>query len=157
MNNERGFGLNQHSHIALLDQVSAGILTVDKDIITSCNKTWLKMTGYDSSEVVGKSIADITYPGDPHVTMSDVLSAAEQGQESVNVVKRYRCKDGSWFWGDLRVIAFKEGGCLGVVTDVTDRRQAKDALRASEGCYRGVLKDLPGLFCCFLPMERSLL
>jgi PAS domain S-box-containing protein len=40
---------------------------------------------------------------------------------------------------------------IGVIVDITERKQVEDALRASEASYRGVVEDQTELICRFLP------
>ena len=89
------------------------------------------------------------------------LGEAIRGSSGKNVEFRLRCKDGSLKWGAVswQPIYDDHGSSLGVrssVRDITDRKQAGEALIASEEKYRRFFEDaILGYFSPRL-RERSL-
>ena len=68
-------------------------------------------------------------------------------QEPYDVEFRVRRKDGQWIWVHNRAIAtYDRDGVRyadGLMSDINARRQAEDALRASEAEYRRLISNLP--------------
>lgn len=112
-----------------------------------------KITGYKPKEIIGRSFDSFVHPHDlPGVKagMKDAMSGNTYPYEL-----RVICKDGSIinirsFGRPLR----KKGkivGVIGLVTDITESKKMKEALKDSEEKLRNIVSDLPMLICRFLP------
>jgi PAS domain S-box-containing protein len=99
------------------------------------------MLGYQEREVIGKTIFQITHPGDiaeSRRLFRRIVTKAEPYQ----LEKRYRCKDGSFLWvnvsaSPLRDREGKTQSAVSVVVDITDQKKAQaileDRARGLEG------------------------
>jgi PAS domain S-box-containing protein len=104
-----------------------------------------EVSGYSPSEMIGRPFTQFVYPEDlPAVT--ERIQERPFGNRQPSEYRLLR-KSGEVRWvqslgrpvfaGD-RVVAFR-----GVLTDITERKQAEDALRQSEGRYRTLVEAAP--------------
>ena len=106
----------------------------------SVNPSFTRLFGYDSPEELITSVTDIGHQlyVNPHDRDRAINTLLEQGflERFELEVKR---KDGTKFWVSMNTIIVQdENGTHydGTVEDITERKQAEDALRASEEKYR---------------------
>ena len=116
--------------------------------ITTWNEGAADIFGYEQDEVVGRSGAVIYTEEDVKhaVFEAELEGAAQEGHAADN--RWHRRKDGSVFWGQGIVTAFRadEGALRGfakIVREATEEHEAKEALRRSEERFRTLSEALP--------------
>jgi PAS domain S-box-containing protein len=103
-------------------------------MITETSDTWTSLLGYNREEVVGRHISEFWAPGSG--LWKEALEAHQTAAGSiVQRERRYLCRDGNVL--DLlvssRVERHREAtSFVGALTDITARKRAEEALRASE-------------------------
>jgi len=144
-------GVLRERYRELLDNASDVVYSHDlQGRFTTLNKAGEQATGYTAEEIVQKSIMDLVDPA--------LWEAAQRWLESIAAGKapstytlEIRAKDGQrvWLEASTRLI-LQHGnpvGVLGLARDVTRRKHAEDALRASEARYRQLFeRNLAGVF-----------
>jgi PAS domain S-box-containing protein len=122
---------------AIVQQANAGMARYDlKGRIEFVNSRFCKILGYNESELIGKSVREITYAEDVEKTMRALQRVLKKG-EPTEIEKRYICKDGSLVWVNVsdapeRDAAGRPKSVVAVVVNITARKKAEAALQKSK-------------------------
>ncbi len=93
------------------------------------NPQWTRVTGYDESELLARPYMDFVHAEDRRSTLAAGARLAA-GEPVVWFENRYQCKDGTYRSLMWMCAPFLEQGLIyASARDITDRRQAEDALR----------------------------
>jgi two-component system, cell cycle sensor histidine kinase and response regulator CckA len=88
---------------------------------TKVNPAWQKTLGYTEQELLSTPFIEWLHPDDVASTKAE-LERRVSGQEgTLNVVNRYRAKDGSYHWFEWNSTPVEEGVLYAVARDITDR------------------------------------
>jgi diguanylate cyclase (GGDEF)-like protein/PAS domain S-box-containing protein len=140
-------------------EYSSEIVTiVDPDgTLRYANFAWERALGYDSEEAIGTmNVLHYVHPEDLPLVLEESEKALSEGGVATNKAEyRFRHKDGSWRWVESVSTYMLDdpavGGVVVVSRDVTERKEAEEALRRSEERYRNVVEEQTELVCRFLP------
>jgi PAS domain S-box-containing protein len=132
---------------ALFDNPVLGIRissVADGGRIVEANPVYQKMTGYSAAELSGLTIFELTHPEDRESNRQLYAEMTAGRRSSYQIEKRFVRKDGSVFWGrltahPLRDASGKATHHIGLVEDVSEHRQAREALLESTGRLQAVL------------------
>ncbi|MGO9571989.1 MAG: PAS domain S-box protein [Desulfomonilaceae bacterium] len=136
---EQALRESEEKYRAIFNNTALGINVSDRESrFLEANSRSLSMLGYTQDELKTLTVFDITHPDDRELSIANFAALAEGRIDSYGVEKRYVRKDGEVVWADVHVSAIhNERGefvaTLGVVEDITDRKQAeqeKEAMRA---------------------------
>ena len=104
----------------------------------SVNPAFTEVLGWSVEELRERPFLDFVHPDDREATLAE-LGSLGAGQPTLRFDNRYRCRDGTYRWFSwVATPAPDEGRIYAVARDVTDRRNAADAVRASEGRLRAI-------------------
>lgn len=140
-----------HAH-DVFNQAAVGINSADASSgrFVRVNQRFCDLLGYTEAELLQLTYQDITHPDDLP------KQAAIEQQIFDNVVndnvleKRYLAKDGRIIWTRVTLSALRNEDAqsicdLAVVEDITEHKQAEEALLASERKHRALISALPDL------------
>jgi PAS domain S-box-containing protein len=130
---------------ALVSQATAGIAQSDIDTrLIFVNPRFCEMLGYSESELIGKTIWELTYQDDLEENRN-LYDRLLRQDEAYQIEKRFVRGDGSILWANVSVTMIRDEagnpmGGVGVVTDISARKRAEWALaefaRQQEALYR---------------------
>jgi len=135
----------------IMDTASVAIGLVDKTgRITHPNRRMAEMFGRTLEELVGCEYVELVHPSERETGRKNMLALLASEIPDVDLERLYRRKDGTEFWGHLACrrlqdVHGNELGLIGVITDISVRKQAELALKQSEAKYRRLYNETPVL------------
>jgi PAS domain S-box-containing protein len=141
---------------ALADAVPALVWQSDPDGRYSfLNDHSLSFTGWTATDDLDHAWVDALHPDDRARCVEHWL-AAVAAQAPFTLEYRVRRRDGSYAWvaDDGRPRFAPDGrflGFIGAALDITERKRAEEAVRASEARYRSVVEAQTEMVCRYLP------
>ena len=115
----------------LVEQAADGIFLADaQGRYTDANTSGLEMLGYTLKELRELTVTDVIVPEEVPRMPEQMESLA--GGAVLKNEWQFRRKDGSTFTGEVVGRQLPDGRLLGILRDVTARRQAEEASRRSE-------------------------
>ncbi len=133
----------------IVETTNEGVWLLDSKLHTSyVNRQLAGMLGYEREEMVGRSVLDFYFPEDVE-HKRQVLERRQHGLRE-QFEERLRRRDGSELWVRMAAnpIAKDTGefdGALAMVADITEHRQAEEALRQSEEKLQKIFRTSPTL------------
>ena len=135
---------------ALVDLSAEMIVEVDGAAVRrSVSAGSHALLGYRPEELVGAGDGDLVHPDDLPAHRRALEAMRVGGPSPVVSTQRHRHKDGRYVWTEATARprhdprTGRPDGYVGRLRDVTERRDAREALRASEAFLRGVIDASP--------------
>jgi PAS domain S-box-containing protein len=171
---------NAHDRLQLLEAIVTGandavVVTEAHPIegpgprIVYVNNAFVRMTGYDPDEVIGKDPRFLQGPDTDPETTARIRTALEK-QEPVCVELRNYKKDGTAFWVEISIFPVRDAGgkvthWAAVQRDVTDRHETealarrllreKAAHAEAAGARKRIEAILESITDAFLAIDRQ--
>lgn len=137
---------SESKYRSLVEMMNEGLARTDGDYcFTFVNPAFAGMLGYSPEEMVGRKLMDFVRE-DRRELMAEQISRRKRG-ETTPYEQAWRAKDGGTVHTQVspRPLYDDSGSFIGsvaVVTDITDRRRAEEALKASEANYREIFDSV---------------
>jgi PAS domain S-box-containing protein len=112
------------------------------------NQKMCAITGYSADELLQMRVSEITHPDDRKADWDAFQRVVRGEQPDYRLEKRYVRKDGSLAWVNVNMAVIRNAlgeaeRTIATVEDVTERKQAQEALRESEVHYRELFERNP--------------
>src|ERR687893_191626 len=134
---------------SVVEHSSEIVTVVDPDgTLRYANPAWGRVLGYDPDQAIGAmNVLDHVHPDDLAHVLEETEKALDKGGIVTNEAEyRFRRKDGSWLWiQSVGTYLLDDPAVNGVVVasrDVTERKEAEEALRRSEAEVFSVLESI---------------
>jgi PAS domain S-box-containing protein len=119
-------------------------------IFTYSSPNWTEKLGHDLDSVIGHSFADFVHPNDVLKLNKIIKENFETGEKINNVEYQIKNKDGQWRWytSSSSPIIDQDGkvtSIIGISHDITEQKQAKEALQRSETLLKTLVQTIPDL------------
>jgi PAS domain S-box-containing protein/diguanylate cyclase (GGDEF)-like protein len=134
--------LSSPSGIVITDPLKA-----DNPIVF-VNPAFTELTGYSSAEAIGRNCRFLQGPLSNPKVISEIGVAVAQGHSVRTELLNYR-KDGAQFWTDLAINPTRDGsgdlvGFVGILSDLTERKNAEAAAHEANTQLASVVQNIPG-------------
>ncbi len=156
---ENALRVSEESYRLLIENSHDIIYTLNTDgLLTFVSRAWTALLGHQVDQVVGQPFQPFVHPDDVAVCMAWLRKMAESGQRQEGVEYRVLHLDGSWRWHTSNAVPIMdESGTIvgfeGTARDITERKQAEEALRKSEQTYRLLVNSIPDTSILLLDKE----
>ena len=144
---EEALKASEENYGAIFNAMDNGIAVVDLETgkFLDVNQAWCRMTGFSPEEARGLNMADLCID-EPPFTGADALQWIKEASKHGPQLFEYmaRTKEGSRYWVEINLGRTSIGGqerLLAVVRDITERKEAEEALRISEENYRMIFNS----------------
>ncbi len=141
--------ITEEKYRTLIESAPAAITVVENGKVVFCNTRMIEILGYSHQEMIGMDVRQLVHRDDLHMVM-ERHSARENGKGVGKTVHRSVRKDGRIVWIEVLGLQLDWDGKPSVLyfaSDITERRQAEEALRESQEKYRTLIEVAPEAIC----------
>jgi PAS domain S-box-containing protein len=134
---------------AVFENAAIGVTLVDMHgHPVESNLAFQKMLGYSARELAQMAFTEFTHPDDARASREPFADLWKGKGGRYQLEKRYCRKDGQIVWGQLTVsLVRNQSGepryAIGLIEDISERKRAEEALRASEEHLRSFIENVP--------------
>jgi PAS domain S-box-containing protein len=122
----------------IFEHAGIGMVVVRPDgLIGEANPAFQYMVGRSGAQLKGRTLADVTYPGDWALDPPVVKGLLDGQSPPYHVIKRYLHEDGSVVWAKVTATQVPDGSpgpgyAIGLIEDITAQRTTQESLAREE-------------------------
>ncbi|MEI6512555.1 MAG: PAS domain S-box protein [bacterium] len=138
---------SEEKHRHLIENSHDIIYTLTAEgIFNFVSPAWTALLGYPANQVEGKPFQQFIHPDDLAECMVFLQAVIETGERHKGVEYRVQHSDGSWRWHTTSAVPLSNEfgkiiGFEGTAHDITESKQAEEALRESEETFRSYIEN----------------
>jgi len=132
----------------VLDTIPVRVFWKDRNcVFLGCNQLFASDAGFSTVEdIVGKTDYDVPWKEQADLYQADDRAVMETGTPKLHYEEPQRTPDGRIIWLRTSKIPLRDSdghviGVMGVYEDITERKEAENALRISEERYRELIEN----------------
>jgi PAS domain S-box-containing protein len=131
---------SEERHRLLIESIRDSVYVLDKEwrhLVV--NQAAAKYTGIPADKLLGAKLGDL-FPGVENTSFFKTFQQVMTTRTADTVINEYTFVDGRKGWYEVNVYPTPEG-ILCISRDITERKRAEEALRASEEKYRALVEN----------------
>lgn len=137
---EQALAESEERFRSYVEHAPVAILIVDETgKYLDVNQTACQMFGYSRDEFLSLNIPDLVYADDMQKGQQHFLKVLQTGSSQDDI--RLNKKDGGTVWSTVSAVKIAENRFMAFCKDISDRKNAEEALRASEEKYRSLVES----------------
>ncbi len=145
---ERNLRDNEENYRRIVETAYEGIWVLDSQFrVVQVNDRMAEMLGYPPQEIRGQLATEFIHPDD--LANHEYHTSERRKGIRDRYERRYVRKDGTWLYTLVSATPVFNNdtfaGSFAMVTDITVRKSAEEALRKSERLYRTIVETAPGM------------
>ncbi|MFN8505256.1 PAS domain S-box protein [Kouleothrix sp.] len=135
---------------ALIEHAPDGITMINaRGLVLYVSASTERITGYPAHEMLGRDPSELTHPEDLPALLEALIGLMRQPGQNITTQYRFRHKDGSWRWIESTISNLLAEPGIGAMVfnyrDITERRQAEQALHEADTKYRTLIEHIPAI------------
>jgi len=142
---------SEEKYRTMVEVAPDGIATINlKGVITSCNDSFLKLSGYSRDEVLNKHFSKLKMTSKKELPKYiKLLASVLRGKAPKPFITQWTRKDGSTCTGEIHIGLIKKENhpiAIQLITrDITEREMAREKIEESEEKYKRLFESSPNL------------
>ncbi len=136
----------------IFEQAAVGVAQIVSGTgeFVKINQRYCDIVGYSQEEMQCRTFQEITHPDDLQEDLDNMIRLLNGQVDLFSMEKRYFRKDGMIVWVNLTVSPMWQSGenpsfHIAVVEDITERKQAEEALNQSQKAYEDLVNSVEGI------------
>jgi PAS domain S-box-containing protein len=139
---------SEERHRLLIENSHDIIYTLSAEgVFLFVSPAWTAILGHSLDQVVGQPYQTFVHPDDLPGCREFQQKVVETGSRQAGVEYRVRHRDGTWRWHTSSAVPLRDpagsvAGLQGIAHDITDRKEAEEAVRENERNLRSLFDTL---------------
>jgi PAS domain S-box-containing protein len=143
---EEALGTSEARYRLLVENANEAILVAQDGMLKFVNRITAELIGYSEQELTSRPFPEFIHPDDRGMVMERHLKRLKGNVSQPRYVFRLVTRDGSIKWAEIYALLIDWEGrpaTLNFLTDITERKQAEEALQESNEIFKQFMENSP--------------